>query len=322
MVRFVMFFFAFLVLTFSAQAEETCNDGADCVGRCESRAFTSTFCCSADGPGFWGRNQDGDPISCEEWAEWNLRAREKKRKEFEELTKSSCSISDVTDTDGKCHRLECRDGTAAEWCDGIDGVDGSNGQDGKSCTVHQTMRGATIECQDGTRAVVRNGRDAPPQSIVHISPLVGTGYRLVGGNTSIQNVYAGIQLGVYDFRTAVTVGALMGLAGDGSETSRKIGGEVSWLLGYAREAFGIYLVARWTQSGPDAAWSWDIRGIAIDARAEFRPLALSRSTSAYAGLFTLYGEGGVNPNIAPGMSFKDASVLSLFEFGLQVEYKF
>lgn len=310
-----------LLLTSHAQAEETCNDGNDCVGRCESRAFTSTFCCSADGPGFWGRNQNGDPISCEEWAEWNRQAREKIRLETEQMTKSLCTIKENGES---CYKLSCLDGTYADICDGKDGTNGTDGQNGTSCTVKQTSLGATIECTDGVRAMIRNGRDGKdiPASAIKIGPLAGVGYRLMGKDVHLLDVFAGIELAVYNFRTFVTVGTVFGMAGEGTDTTRKIASEITWMLGYANEAFGLYGGAHFTQSGEDPAWSWDIRGISLNGRGVLRPLAFFGKTKRFASLLTIYAEGGAGPNIIPGMSFKDASWISMFEAGIFSEWLF
>ncbi len=273
-----------LLASASASAQETCNDGADCVGRCESRAFSQAFCCGGEGPGFWGRSQDGDPIPCEAWAEWNRRARERRRS-------------------------EAKGDTGPQGPQGPQGDVGPQGPQGD------------VGPQGPAGYNGRPGRDIPA-SVIKIGPLAGVGYRLVGSNTHLLNSYAGVQLGAYGFRTAVTVGFLQGLYGDGTETARKYAGEISWFLGYAQEAFGIYAVGRWTQSGEDPAWGWDIRGISTDIRGEFRPLALFEKTRRYAQLMTIYAEGGYGPNILPGMSFKDASWRTLFESGLQFGWLF
>lgn len=194
--------------------------------------------------------------------------------------------------------------------DGADGKDGADGQDGQD--GHNGRPG-----RDG-----RPGKDIPA-SAIKIGPLAGVGYRLMGDRISLLNVYAGVELKVYDFRTFVTVGTIFGdLLDDGVDLSRKIAGEVTWMLGYAQDAFGIYGGARWTQSGQDPAWSWDIRGISINARGVIRPLAFFEGTKRYASLLSFYAEGGAGPNITPGMSFKDASWVSMFEAGIFSEWLF
>lgn len=317
MVRFVIALVVFFA-TFTAAAEETCNDGADCVGRCESRAFSQVFCCGGEGPGYWGRDQEGDPISCEAWANWNRQAREKIRLETEQMTKSLCTIKENGES---CYKLSCLDGTYADICDGKDGTNGTDGQNGTSCTVKQTSLGATIECTDGMRAMIHNGKDVPA-SAIKIGPLAGVGYRLVGSNTHLLNSYVGVELGAYGFRTAVTVGTIFGLAGENTDASRKIAGEIAWLVGYAQDEFGIFAVGRWNQWGEDPAWGWDLRGISPGIRAEFRPLALFPATKRYADLLTICAEGGYGPTIIPGMSFADAAWLTWAEFGLKSAWLF
>lgn len=284
MVRFVMFFFAFLVLTFSAQAEETCNDGADCVGRCESRAFSQAFCCGGEGPGFWGRDQEGDPIPCEAWADWNRQARERRR-------------------------LEAKGDTGPQGPQGPQGDVGPEGPQGPAGYNGRPGR-------DG-----RHGKDIPA-SAIKIGPLAGVGYRLMGKDVHLLDVFAGIELAVYNFRTFVTVGTVFGMAGEGTDTTRKIASEITWMLGYANEAFGIYGGAHFTQSGEDPAWSWDIRGISLNGRGVLRPLAFFDKTKRFASLLTIYAEGGVGPNIIPGMSFEDAPWISMFQAGLISEWLF
>lgn len=59
---------------------------------------------------------------------------------------------------------------------GSSGRDGSNGRDGSSCSAQRTSNGATIQCTDGTGAVIfdgqkgEDGEDAPPTaySVVEI----------------------------------------------------------------------------------------------------------------------------------------------------------
>lgn len=50
-------------------------------------------------------------------------------------------------------------GGDATACSCVDGAPGESGIDGTSCSVQQTLTGATISCEDGTTATLTNGAD-------------------------------------------------------------------------------------------------------------------------------------------------------------------
>ena len=67
--------------------------------------------------------------------------------------------------------IECPDGTTAVINNGQSGL---NGNDGSSCSVYSVDQGAVIQCTDGTTALVKNGEDGQdaPSSIYSIVDVI------------------------------------------------------------------------------------------------------------------------------------------------------
>lgn len=294
MVRFIAFVAFLASATFStAQAQETCNDGQDCIGRCESRAFSQAFCCSGDGPGFWGRSQDGDSIPCEAWDAWNRQARERRRAEAKGDTGPQ----------------------GPQGPQGDVGPQGPAGQDGKSCTVRQIKKGTyAMRCPGQKSLIWSDGKDRPLNA--EVGGIIG--WRQVGATPEF-NLGVDVKLifkdlwylkGGWQFGTAMvdddprqyqSVGlAALGLRFDGgvdlgiraeySQTGTKpFGGwrRRSWTTGLEVEVYPLV----WAGVSDD--WKRFLKvGAYIGLGEEFRPGSagsdLLFSSSVYLGLNAVF----------------------------------